>query len=53
MDEDEIREYAYSKEPLDKAGGYGIQGRFAAYIQGMKEIMEMWWGCLWAVSAVP
>ena len=36
MDEDEIREYAYSKEPLDKAGGYGIQGRFAAYIQGIE-----------------
>ncbi len=35
LDEDEIREYAYSKEPLDKAGGYGIQGRFAAYIRGI------------------
>ena len=35
MDEDEIRAYAESGEPLDKAGGYGIQGRFAAYIRGI------------------
>ena len=21
--------------------------------RGLKEIMEMWWGCLWAVSAMP
>ena len=35
MDEDEILAYANSGEPLDKAGGYGIQGKFAAYIRGI------------------
>lgn len=32
MTEEEIRAYAATKDPLDKAGSYGIQGRFAAYI---------------------
>lgn len=33
MNEAEIRAYADSIEPMDKAGAYGIQGTFAAYIQ--------------------
>lgn len=32
MEEKEIRGYIATKEPMDKAGAYGIQGRFAAYI---------------------
>ncbi|MCH5258926.1 MAG: septum formation protein Maf [Lachnospiraceae bacterium] len=35
MTEDEIRKYADSGEPMDKAGAYAIQGLFAAYIQGV------------------
>ena len=35
MTEQEIREYADSSEPMDKAGAYGIQGSFAAYVEGI------------------
>jgi septum formation protein len=35
MSEEEIRIYADSKEPVDKAGAYGIQGKFAAFIKGI------------------
>ena len=33
MTEKEIRAYIATGEPSDKAGAYGIQGRFAAYIE--------------------
>ncbi|HJC46537.1 MAG TPA: septum formation protein Maf [Candidatus Lachnoclostridium pullistercoris] len=33
MDEEEILSYAGCGEPMDKAGAYGIQGRFAAYVE--------------------
>lgn len=33
MTEGEILRYTESGEPMDKAGAYGIQGKFAAYIQ--------------------
>ena len=36
MTQEEILAYAQSGEPLDKAGAYGIQGRFAAYIKGIR-----------------
>ena len=32
MTEKEIRDYIATGEPMDKAGAYGIQGRFAPYI---------------------
>lgn len=35
MTEEEILAYADSDEPMDKAGAYAIQGRFAAYIKGI------------------
>ncbi len=35
MTEEEIEQYIDSGEPMDKAGAYAIQGRFAAYIQGI------------------
>ena len=34
--EKEIREEVATKDPMDKAGGYGIQGVFAAYIDGIE-----------------
>lgn len=36
MEETEILEYIKTGEPADKAGGYGIQGRFAAFIKGIE-----------------
>lgn len=36
MSDEEIRAYADSEEPMDKAGAYGIQGSFAAYIQEIR-----------------
>ena len=31
----EIRDYIATKDPMDKAGGYGIQGPFGKYISGI------------------
>lgn len=36
MTEEEILEYVESKEPMDKAGAYGIQGLCAKYIKGIR-----------------
>lgn len=35
MKEEEIAGYVETGEPMDKAGAYGIQGRFAAFIRGI------------------
>lgn len=36
MTHEEIRRYIATKEPMDKAGSYGIQGRFAAFVSGIE-----------------
>jgi len=36
MTEQEIREYADSEEPMDKAGAYAVQGFFARYVKGLR-----------------
>lgn len=36
MTEEQMEHYVDSGESMDKAGAYGIQGRFAAYVQGIE-----------------
>ena len=36
LSEEEIEEYIASGDPMDKAGAYGIQGKFACYIKGIE-----------------
>lgn len=35
ISDEEIKGYIETGEPMDKAGAYGIQGMFAAYVQGI------------------
>ena len=36
LEDDEIRAYVAGGDPMDKAGAYGIQGPFGAYIKGIR-----------------
>ena len=36
MSDEEIRAYIATGEPMDMAGAYGIQGRFAVYVAGIE-----------------
>lgn len=36
LTEEEIEQYIASKEPYDKAGGYGIQNKAALFVKGIK-----------------
>ena len=36
MDPEEIEDYIRTGDPFDKAGSYGIQGPFAAYVDGIE-----------------
>ena len=36
MNREEIRAYVESGEPMDKAGAYGIQGRFAVFVKEIR-----------------
>ena len=35
MTDSQVEAYVDTKEPMDKAGAYGIQGKFAAYVKGI------------------
>lgn len=44
--ESEMERYVDSGEPMDKAGAYGIQGRFSAFVKGID-------GCYFSVVGLP
>jgi septum formation protein len=46
MDDREIAEYAASGEPLDKAGGYAIQGLASKFVERIE-------GCYFNVMGLP
>ncbi len=43
---EEMKKYIDSKDPYDKAGGYGIQGRFSQWVRGID-------GCYFGVVGLP
>jgi len=36
ISDEEIKDYIKTGDPFDKAGGYGIQGRFAVFVKGIE-----------------
>ncbi len=42
----EIRQYVQTREPMDKAGGYAVQGRAAAFVHSIS-------GCFYNVVGLP
>lgn len=53
MTEEEIWRYIDTGEPMDKAGAYGIQGRFAAYVEKIEgdynSVVGLPVGAVWQV----
>ena len=46
VDDQEINQYIATGEPMDKAGGYGIQGKGAVFVTGIN-------GCFYNVMGMP
>lgn len=50
MTDKEIRSYVATKEPMDKAGAYGIQGGAARFVSRIDGCYYNVWVCLYTDS---